>query len=311
MDDISGLLREEGGLRGKVRWHLNRWLLLHLRLLRPGMWITVYDSFGAPGDTLLTGIVCRHIAERFPRLRINCITRNPELLRQDPHIATLNGPETYICLRHWYLELIEHKQGKVNVLAESFRHMGIATYDYRASVCLTEKERNEGLERLSGLNRPIVSVNARSKEPVKNWPVENWRQLAGLLQEKYDLVQLGDGTEPLLDGVRSFAGTLSLRESMSVLSHAKAHVGPDSFLMHAANGLGIRSVILFGGSRTPANLGYASNINFHVPMPCGPCYIHQSRGETCTHGVECMNRMPVDMVHAAVLKLMNGDGSAN
>jgi ADP-heptose:LPS heptosyltransferase len=91
---------------------------------------------------------------------------------------------------------------------------------------------------------------------------------------------------------------------MAVLAHMKAHVGPDSFLMHAANGLGIPSAIIFGGSRTAANAGYSSNIDFYVPMPCGPCYIHETRGERCAHGIECMNRVAVDEVYTAVLQLM-------
>jgi ADP-heptose:LPS heptosyltransferase len=304
--EVAKLLRDESGLKGKLRWRLNRWLLRRLGLLRRGTWVTVYDAFGAPGDTLLTAIVCRNIAERFPGVRINCITPNPELLVADPHIARLNGPESYICLRHWYLELIENKLPGMNVLEESFRTLGMAKHEYRAAVYLTEKERREGAERLAGLRKPIVSLNARSKEPVKTWPVENWRRLVELLRTDFDLVQLGDGTEPALDGVRSFAGKLTLRESMGVLAHAKTHVGPDSFLMHAANGLGVRSVILLGGSRTVANTCYEGNINMDIQMPCGPCYIHESRGEKCLHGIECMAQITVERVHAAVLELMNG-----
>ncbi len=298
---------DENGLRGKVRWRVNRWLLRRLHLLRPGMWLTVHDEFGAPGDTLLTAIVCRHIAQRFPKIRINCITPNPELIKEDPHIARLNGPETYPALRHWYLELLANKQAEANVLAESMRALGIAAYDYKAEVYLTDTERREGLARLDELAKPLISVNTRSKEPVKNWPAEQWARLAARLRTDYDIVQLGDDSELDIEGVRSFAGKLGLRESMAVLSHAKVHIGPDSFLMHAANGLRVPSVILFGGSRTPANLGYSTNINLYVPMPCGPCYIHQSRGEICGHGVECMNRITAEEAHAAVVKLIKGN----
>ena len=239
MDNIAGLLRDESGWRGKVRWHLNRWLLRHLRLAR---WVTVYDSFGAPGDALVTGIVCRHIAERFPGMQINCITPHPELLREDPHIAALNGPETYISLRHWYLDMIEQKQGTVNMLEGSMRSLGITNYDYQARVYMTETERAEGLKRLNGLSipaKPVITINVRSREPVKTWRMDRWESLLPLLRDDFDVVQLGDGTEPQLEGVRSFAGKLGLRESMAVLSHARAHIGPDSFLMHAANGLGV------------------------------------------------------------------------
>jgi len=186
------------------------------------------------------------------------------------------------------------------------RSIGMPSYDFRASVYLTEAERGEALERLGPVSRPVVSLNTRSKEPVKNWPAERWRSLAAMLRTRFDVIQLGDGSELEIEGVRRFAGRLSLRESMAVLSHAQAHVGPDSFLTHAANGLGVPSVVLHGGSRTTVNVGYAGNINLHVPMPCGPCYIHQSRGEICGHAVECMDRISVEEVHAAVLRQING-----
>ncbi|HEX4085569.1 MAG TPA: glycosyltransferase family 9 protein [Chthoniobacteraceae bacterium] len=300
---VEAALRPEGGLQGKVRWHVNRWLLRRLHWLRPGAWITVRDGFGAPGDTLLTAIVCRHIARRFPRLRINCITPNPTLLSHDPHIHRLNGPETYVSLRHWYLDIIEHQRGGENVLAESMKAVGIPDYEYRAEVRLTDAERMEAKARLKDFSKPLLTLNTRSKEPVKTWPADRWERLVPLLRSDFDMVQLGDQTELRLEGVRSFGGQLSFRESMAVLSHARAHVGPDSFLMHAANGLGVPSVILFGGSRTAANLGYAGNINLYVPMPCGPCYLHAARGQVCAHHIECMNRIPVEEVREAVLKL--------
>ena len=184
----------------------------------------------------------------------------------------------------------------------------MTTYDYKAVVYLTEPERAEGLKRLGKIAKPLVSVNTRSKEPVKNWPVDRWRRLVAMLRTHCEVVQLGDATELELEGVQSFAGRLSLRQSMAVLAHVKAHVGPDSFLMHAANGLGVPSVILFGGSRTAANAGYAGNVNFDVPMVCGPCYIHKSRGEICGHGVECMDRITVEEVHEGVSRLLEGRG---
>ena len=297
MDEVPPLRPE-----GRLRWHLNRWLLRHLHWLRPGTWVTVRDEFGAPGDTLLTAIVCRHIAQRFPRLRINCITPNSALLIHDPHIHRLNGPETFVSLRHWYLGLLHHKNGEINVLSESMQLLGFANFDYRAEVYLTDAERDDARARLGENSKALLTLNTRSKEPVKTWPAERWRQLAALLARDFDLVQLGDATELQLDGVRSFGGKLSMRESMAVLSHARLHVGPDSFLMHAANGLRVPSVILFGGSRTARNLGYTGNVNLYIPMPCGPCYIHAALGETCAHQVECMDRITVEQVHAAVLQ---------
>ena len=43
-----------------------------------------------------------------------------------------------------------------------------------------------------------------------------------------------------------YAGKLSIRESAAILSHASYFIGPDSLLMHIANGLNIKSTIIFG-----------------------------------------------------------------
>jgi ADP-heptose:LPS heptosyltransferase len=88
-----------------------------------------------------------------------------------------------------------------------------------------------------------------------------------------------------------------------VLAVARLHVGPDSFLMHAANGLGVPSVVIFGGSRTPENLGYRENTNLFVKLPCGPCWIHESQGGRCEHNMECMALITPEAVFAAVENL--------
>jgi ADP-heptose:LPS heptosyltransferase len=304
MTDITPLRREDKGRAGAVRWKINHWLarrpwLLHLL----GARMTVFDAFGAPGDTLLTGIVCRHLRQRFPRIRINCLTTNPELLRLDPNIDTLNEPETYLCLWHSYLDLIERKDRKQNVLRPTLDLLAIRNYEYRGQVFLSEEERTKAKRCLGESEKPILAFNTKSKEPVKNWPFRSWIALLDRLRQHFALVHLGDEKEPEVTGVRRFAGSLTMRESMAVLSYARLFVGPDSFLMHAANGLDVPSVIIFGGSRPPEAVGYSGNVNLFVEMPCGPCWIHENRGEKCNFDLNCLERISVDKVHEAIMRL--------
>jgi ADP-heptose:LPS heptosyltransferase len=304
MTDITGLRRTEVGVAGAVRWKINDWLtrrpwLLHLI----GARMTVFDVFGAPGDTLLTAIVCRYVHEQFPRIRINCLTPNPDLLQLDPNIDTLNGPETYVCLWHSYLDLIERKDRSTNVLRPTFAHLGIRSYEYRAQVFLSKEERAEASSRLGKTEKPVLAFNTKSKEPVKNWPLDLWIALLDRLRDQFTLVHLGDNTEPEISGVLQFAGRLTMRESMAVLACARFHVGPDSFLMHAANGLDVPSVVIFGGSRTPERAGYIGNVNLFVEMPCGPCWIHANKGEMCGFDLECLKKISVEHVYQSVLGL--------
>jgi hypothetical protein len=303
--DLQPLWRKDRWPLAQIRWHLNRRISRYLGLLNLlGCRLTIFDAFQAPGDALLTGIVCRHVRGRYPRLRLNCLTLNPDLLARDPSLDEVNAPESFFCFHQWYPELVERKDATTNVLQPSFDRLGLRRYEYRAKVYLDPQERERAQERLQGLPRPLISVNMASKESVKTWPIDFWRQLLPGLLQLGTVIQLGDEREPRFEGVTRFAGKLSKRESMAVLSFASLHIGPDSFLMHAANGLDVPSVILFGGSRTPANLGYAANINLWTKIDCGPCWLHDSQGDHCPFEVKCMAMIAPETVLAAARKLM-------
>ena len=95
-----------------------------------------------------------------------------------------------------------------------------------------------------------------------------------------------------------------MRESAALLSQASLFIGPDSLLMHIANGLEIPSVILFGGSRPVQCLGYDQNINLSNSPHCSPCWIHDGF-ETCDHQVQCMNEISRESVLDAVNSILN------
>jgi ADP-heptose:LPS heptosyltransferase len=261
--------------------------------------LTVWDSFGTPGDTISASTLCRHIRARHPRLKINCITPNPELLKLDPSIDTLNGPVSAALLRFWYLDLIEKKDGTTNLLAPSLEKVGIRDFEYRARFYLSAEEIETSRLRVAHLKRPIVTVNVQSREQMKVWRLDRWAEVVAELSKHCDLIQLGAKDEPEYPGTLRLAGQLNMRESVAVLSQSKLHLGGVSFLMHAANGLDVPSVIVYGGRETPANSGYRQNENLYVALPCSPCWLHDSHGHHCPHNMECMKRISAAEVLAA------------
>lgn len=290
---------------GRLSWHLSAWIHRNLWLLNVlGGRLTLVDSFGTPGDTLLTGVVARTIRRHHPRIRINCITPNPELLKHDPDVAELNGEPGLIILRFWYLDIIHNKDGKTNLLTPCLSSIGIRQYEYKSRVFLSRAEITAARERLGSLSRPLITINVQSREKVKVWPVKYWAELVASLVRDYTVVQLGGDDEPEFEGVVRMAGQLTLRESMAVLSESHLHIGGVSFLMHAANGLDVPSVIIYGGRETPDNSGYSENENLFVSMPCGPCWLHDSRGDRCLHDLSCMTSISVECVREAVRRKM-------
>jgi ADP-heptose:LPS heptosyltransferase len=106
------------------------------------------------------------------------------------------------------------------------------------------------------------------------------------------IIQLGGKEEVIVDGTTPLAGRLGLRESMACLASAKVFVGPDSFLMHAARGLQIPSIIILGGRLKPEHIGYSQNRNLYVAEDCGPCGLLGP----CGHGVKCMDKIKPQLV---------------
>ena len=143
--------------------------------------------------------------------------------------------------------------------------------------------------------KPVIAICTRSKETVKNWPLDNWVKLIDSIYSDFSLIQLGDDKEPVLENVIRFAGKHTMRESAALLSQANFFIGPDSLLMHVANGLNIKSIVIFGGSRPVDCFGYEDNVNLAKSPECSPCWIHDGY-ETCPHDIDCLRSLSVRQI---------------
>ena len=292
-------------LFSKYRWWKNRRLNKILPKLNNRQdWLTVIDRLGAPGDALITANVIRCIKVKYPKLKINCITPHPELIKYDRSIDSINKDETYYSFDSSYWELIVRKESRKNIIAHNMARLGIKEFTYNAHFVLSQKEKEWAKTVIPNTIKPIIAICTRSKESVKNWPKTNWGSLVDSLRNDYFIIQIGDKKELNFNEILSFSGKYTMRESAALLSQASLFIGPDSLLMHIANGLEIPSVILFGGSRPVPCLGYDQNINLSSSLSCSPCWIHDGF-ETCSHQVQCMHEISNESVLDAVTSLLN------
>jgi ADP-heptose:LPS heptosyltransferase len=288
-----------------LRKRLESWGLENLELLNQmGVRFNIRDLYGAPGDTLLAANVARQLKERWPRLKINFITKNPDLVQHDPNLTEINSPPGTFGVDFWYYDLQTRKDTKTNLLAPTFAALGLKNAKYQGRFYLTETERAAAREKLKDVARPRIAISTLSAQPVKNWSLAQWRELTPELAKRGALVQLGDGREPEFSGLTSFAGKLSRRESLAVMGECDLFVGPVTFLMHGANGLDVPAVVIFGGSHTPANAGYADNINLFADLPCSGCWLSGNPGSECPHDLACMAAITPTMVLAAVDEML-------
>ena len=291
-------------LWSKYRWFQNSRLPSLLPSLnKRKKCLTVIDRLGAPGDSIITSNVIRSIKEKYPELRINCITPHSELIRFDPNIDSFNKPETFYSFDSTYWELIVRKEKSQNIIKHNLQRLGIEKYDYKANYYLSEEEKEWAKQETIQFDKPILGICTKSKEPVKNWPEANWIELIEKLNSKFSIIQLGDDREPYFKLPYRYAGKLSMRQSAAILSHASCFIGPDSLLMHIANGLNIKSTIIFGGSRPVNCFGYKENINLGTSPTCSPCWIHQGY-EDCKENLKCLHEISVHKVFSSIQTLM-------
>ena len=289
----------------KYRWWKNRRLNEVLpKLNQRRGWLTVIDRLGAPGDALITANVIRCLKLKYPNLRINCITPHDELIKFDPSIESLNSPETFYSFDSSYWELIVRKEDRENVIAHNMNRLAIKEFTYKSKFFLSSEEKEWAKNKIPRASKPIIAICTRSKETVKNWPSENWSEIISKIHDRYSIVQLGDSTELKLDRTTRFAGKYTMRQSAAILSHANLFIGPDSLLMHVANGLDIPSIIIFGGSRPIKCLGYPENENIASTPHCSPCWIHQGY-ESCQHNIKCMSNIETTKIISKIERIIS------
>jgi SAM-dependent methyltransferase len=126
----------------------------------------------------------------------------------------------------------------------------------------------------------------------KNMSTQQWREIVSLIREKgIEVIQLGVVEEEKIEGVTlCLNGQTSLEETGLLIKHSLCHIDTEGGLVHLANAVHSRCVVLFGP--TPVEFfGYPQNINLE-PAGCKACwFVTQNWLIECprhTSGPECM-----------------------
>lgn len=104
----------------------------------------------------------------------------------------------------------------------------------------------------------------------KAWPAKNWAALISRLGEVTDPLTVQCGPGGTLAIANAFALTPSFRYAAAVLSVARAFIGTEGGLMHAAAAVGTPAVILWSEFIDPSITGYDVHRNIRKAGPaCG------------------------------------------
>lgn len=163
------------------------------------------------------------------------------------------------------------------------------------------------------LNPGFSGILEKDFRSHRGWPLEHWRELIGLLDERTDLGIAINGTgeerrafEPLLQrpGVVSLFGS-SLQSLCSALRGSRCLVSIDTGTMHLGMALGTPTVALFGPTVPELTGPYSTDTPFRVlrsGIECQPCF-RTAAQRKCSHN-RCMAEMSPGKVFRAVQDLL-------
>ena len=145
-----------------------------------------------------------------------------------------------------------------------------------------------------GFDVDLLPARTRTTDynSTKNLSMQQWRQIVAQIRQKgIEIIQLGVVGEEKIAGVtHCLNGQISLEEAGLLIKHGICHIDTEGGLVHLANAVHSRCVVLFGP--TPAEFfGYPQNINLE-PSGCKSCwFVTQNWLIECprhTSGPECM-----------------------
>jgi ADP-heptose:LPS heptosyltransferase len=147
--------------------------------------------------------------------------------------------------------------------------------DFAPKLVLREEERTAARARVDVGNGPLVALLPGGTDRRKLWPAIKYATLARQLAARHKARTLLVGGSDVAErstpftgvtGLKNFAGTLKLRESIALLSEIDLAIGNDSGMMHVVAALG-RPTLVLCGRMDPSVYSSSSSRNFILQAP--------------------------------------------
>ena len=158
------------------------------------------------------------------------------------------------------------------------------------------------------VDRPIVGFMPGAEYgPAKQWPVECFHELAGLLaKENINVWVFGSEKETELGSaiasgnrnVSNLCGKTSLTDAIDLLLLTRDTVTNDSGLMHIGCATGRRVIAIYGSSNPDYTPPLSKNaIIMYKGLECSPCF-----KRVCPYGhTDCLNTIPASDVFSEIM----------
>lgn len=156
-----------------------------------------------------------------------------------------------------------HRYDK-HIIEQACEFYKIKNSKLKCELYFTEEEINNVSKLLPKGN--FVTIEPHSKTsytPNNKYPFDKWQNVVNKLSS-LKFVQIGVGGQKILDGAIDLTGKMSFREACYCIKKSDLYFGPIGGLMHGANAVGTKSVIVITPYQHPTMACYPNNINIRI-----------------------------------------------
>ncbi len=280
------------------------------------------------GGYLTWTAAAREICERVPGSKVLPVEMHGQLMRpivseifyNNPRITQklsddnnqycipmiLNNPSANYCKQDYPTHAV-HRYDKhiIEQICEVYR---ITDPKLKCELYLTDGEiQVANLVGEAFTNKKYVVIEPQSNDEYsvnKVYPIEKWQKVSDDLNNMgLNVVQVGRRTSTKkLKGVSDLTGQTTFRSASAIIAAADLFISSEGGLMHAANAVETKSVIVYSGFISPVMTGYPENTNIWVGKDHGPCGM-KTQCDKCYSSMT--NHNPDEIVQAVKDALKN------
>lgn len=288
------------------------------------------------GGYLMWSAVVRELKQRYPEKRIVLATGpsredraqgkkygrviESEIFNNNPHLMPVSNIKKGKRVLYVYLDSKKNSyhstvtEEKV-VFKKGGHAIDIICSNYRIKKPLKKcelyftKEEIEKADSIAAKTGDFITVEPHAKEEYtlnKGWSFERWQAVVDVLCKQYAVIQVGIGGKPILNNAMDMTGKLTFRETAALIGRSLLLLSGEGGLMHAANAVNTKAVIIYGGWQPVEITAYDANVNICADVDCAQCGLRVR----CPNNLRCMQVItPSVVIDAANTILSNGEGN--
>ena len=185
----------------------------------------------------------------------------------------LNNPNTNYCKKDTPEKAV-HRHDK-HIISQVCEQYGISNPLLKCDIFLTDQEKiflSDFLLNIGSKDYVVIEPHTKDEYTInKTYPFEKWQKVVDEISKYITVVQVGQKTNKVLKGCINATGSSTFREATAIISGSRMFIGPEGGLMHAANSVGVESVIIITGFIHPRMTCYPGNTNIWIGKNHGPC----------------------------------------